>query len=123
MMSKPARAARAARPYALWTVPFAGLSLAMASLWPLVFALGGVTHLAAARAWEHWGAHRAGGRAELRRFRRHTGPATTGELREHMSLRAVRRSAARLRPSLGSTWRLPAHEAGVHLGTAGRGTR
>jgi hypothetical protein len=120
MMSK---AGRAARPYALWIVPFVLLSVLTRSPWPLVFAIGGVTHLAGARMWEHHWAHRPGSRGALRRTRRSTGPATMTELREHMSLHAARRSVRRLRPLLGRAWRLPAHEAGVHLGTARRSAR
>jgi hypothetical protein len=92
---------------------------------PLVALAGALAAEGTRLAAEAWGWQRAGGRAELRRQRRHGGPAPMRELFTHMSLTAARRAVRGLRPSLaGRRLRsIPAHDAGIYLGTARRAAR
>jgi hypothetical protein len=92
---------------------------------PLVFLAGALAAEAGRLAAEAWGWQRAGGKAELRRLRRHGGPATMRELHRHLSLRAARRAARAARPSLAGLRlaAVPAHQAGIALGTARRSAR
>lgn len=92
---------------------------------PLVFLAGALTAEGGRLAAEAWGWQRAGGKAELRRLRRHGGPATMRELHRHLSLRAARRAARAARPSLAALRlaAIPAHQAGIALGTARRSAR
>jgi hypothetical protein len=96
---KAPSAFRAALPYAAWLIPFAILALVLGAAWPVIFALGGVVHLAADRLRIHLAWHRNGGKAALRRRAAWQGHATPAEISRNLS-----------------------HDRGVFVGTV-RGTR
>jgi len=75
--------------------------------------IGAAGHHAAGRAWEAIGIRRSGGRRAARQRRKYQGIASEWELLRNLSLPAARRRAKVTRPQSG---RLPAAEAGVHIG-------
>jgi hypothetical protein len=93
-------------------------SVALRSPWPLIAAAGGLAAVLADRAIEHWAhVHRRGGRIAARHRRRYQGMARSHELWTAVSLAAVRRRCAHLRPSLGGrVRRLAPDQAGIALG-------
>lgn len=103
---------------ALTLVAGAVTSRALHSPWPLVAAGGGLAAILADRVIEHWAhVHRRGGRIAARHRRRYQGMARSSDLWVAVSLAAVRRRCAHLRPSLaGRVRRLPADQAGIALG-------
>jgi hypothetical protein len=127
---KRARVAKATAPYvlaygaALVLVMIASLLLGVTPLPGMFFVLGAALAHAVIRLHEASGWHRDGGKAAQRKRRRFQGPATMRELHRRLGLRAARRNAAIMRPSLGGrTRRLPPEEAGVFIGTARRSVR
>jgi hypothetical protein len=81
---KVAAARRIVLPYAGWLALWAVIALVLSAWWPLVFVLGGITHLAADRIRLHWGWHRSGGKAAARKRRAYQGEATISELGRHL---------------------------------------
>ena len=79
-------------------------------------AVGVAATLAAGRLLEERGIRRNGGRRAARARRKYQGTATRRDIHKHLSAGAARRKAQFTRPQ--TSGRLPAHEAGVHVGTA-----
>ncbi len=87
-----------------WALSLAGVALlalillaaAPGLLCLTLLPLGAILGLAGDRLREHWGWHRKGGKAALRKRRRYQGPATMSELTRNLT-----------------------HDQGVPLGTAG----
>jgi hypothetical protein len=77
-------ARRIALPYAAWLVPFTVAAVVLSAWWPLIFALGGITHLAGDRLRLHYGWHRRGGKAAARKRRAYQGEATISELARNL---------------------------------------
>jgi type IV secretion system protein VirD4 len=116
----PGRLATAARRKARHAVPYAaGLAVALAaalmlhSLAPFWVAIGLAAMHAGLRLHEAAGIRRNGGKRAARQRRRFQGIASEWELRT-LSLRVARKRARVTRPQ--TPGRLPAHEAGVHIG-------
>ncbi len=103
---------------ALALIVSAVVPVKLASPWLLVAAVGGLAAVLADRAIEHWAhVYRRGGRIAARHRRRYQGMARSADLWMAVSLAAVRRRCAHLRPSLGGrVRRLPPDQAGIALG-------
>jgi hypothetical protein len=110
----------------LRAVPYAavGAVVVIAVLWPsqlpgmIVTALAAIAAGRLVEAHDFLATRRNGGRRAARRRRKWQGPASWRDRRKHLSLSAARKQARFTRPQ--TTGRLPAHEAGVHVGTVRR---
>jgi len=110
------RKARHAAPYAAGLTVALAVAVLLHSLAPFWVTIGLVAMHAGLRLLEAVDIRRNGGRRAARQRRRFQGIASEWELRS-LSLCAARRRAKVTRPQTGG--RLPAHEAGVHIGRSG----
>lgn len=116
---KRARVAREAIPYAASFAAAAAGAAILRQPDVAIYGSGVISGVIGLRLHEAFGWHRGGGKAAMRKRRRHQGEATRRDLRRKLSLNAARKNAAIMRPSLGGHTRgLPADEAGVLIGTA-----
>ena len=118
MTTAARRKARHAAPYTAVLVITAALSLLLRSLLPFGIGLGITGTLIVLRLLEAVDIRRHGGRRAARQRRRFQGIASEWEQFRSLGLRAARRRARVTRPQTGG--RLPASEAGVHIGRSRR---
>jgi type IV secretory pathway TraG/TraD family ATPase VirD4 len=111
------RKARHAAPYAAGLTVALAAAVLMHSLAPFWVAIGLVAMHAGLRLLEAVDIRRNGGRRAARQRRKYQGMASRRDSGRHLSLVAVRRRAKVTRPQA-HTRRMPAHEAGVHVGRA-----
>ena len=107
------RKARAAAPYAAGLIA-AGILTVLHHPLLAGAGIGVMATLTTIRLLEAHGTRRGGGRRAARARRRYQDLATRRELHRHLSLTAARRRAKVTRPQ--TAGRLPAAEAGVHIG-------
>ena len=112
------RKARAATPYAAGLVVALIATMVLRSQLPIGIGIGVVVTLAVTRLLEARDTRRNGGRRAARQRRKWQGTASWRDKRKHLSAAAARRKARFTRPQ--TRGRLAPHEAGVHVGTAGR---